>query len=210
MKLAVFFHVYLPDLDPCLPILAEQVDALEASGLVDAAWLQVGACGEAAAEPLLNCWFGGRVKFSPENTGEYHTLRLLQQWLPGHRDWQVCYHHTKGISHKNDAYGSWRRCMQKNVIEEWKLCVELLERGADTVGCHWLSSDRYPVIPARQRYWGGNFWWATARHLLSLPPLPEPNRPDGRYYDGEVWIGQTDRPIQVRDLAPHWPQKGCG
>jgi hypothetical protein len=45
---------------------------------------------------------------------------------------------------------------------------------------------------------GGNFWWANANYLRTLPPLRYKDR-----FDAETWIG-LGNPL-VHDLLPGWP-----
>lgn len=115
----------------------------------------------------------------------------------------VLYTHSKGAGQPIDGVSApWRRCMTRRLVEEGEHCIELLEAGHDTVGCHWLTPEEHPktvTIP----YYGGNFWWATAAHLQRLP---DP-RLDTRYH-AESWLG-TVRPLNPADLVPGWPGAGC-
>lgn len=209
MKLAVYYHAYIPD-ESALDICLDQLAALQVSELGDKAdRVSISLTGN--PEPLMlfpsllpkahiHCWNNPRQ-------GERNTLAFLQQNLePG---WAVCYHHSKGVSTPGDPYRNWRKCMERAVIINWEECVHFLEQGCDTVGAHWLCHERYPVIHPSQRYWGGNFWWATSEYLMTLPPLPTNVHSNGRYYEGEVWIGTGPRAPRKMDMARHWPQQGC-
>ena len=136
---------------------------------------------------------------------ELETLARLQQWIPGHEQFLVCYLHTKGAQYAVDTYGRWRRCMERVVLWGWRDCVQSLMDGADTAGAHWMTSKKYPIVGWDQRYWGGNFWWATARYLSTLPPI----NPDAGRYEAEVWIGKSPVAPKIVDFAPHFPQNQC-
>lgn len=204
--IATFYHCWLGERDQGVAILAEQMQALQSSGLAD-------ECGE-----IHLCGSGGDIllasalcpeKTQLENLGrevasEIPTIALLQQWSQGHDGDQVLYFHAKGASHPGDPYAKWRRCMNRAVIWNWRECVRALQAGFDTAGAHWMTSRRFPMMPPNQRYWGGNFWWANTRYLNTLPPVDSFSR-----YEAEIWIGRTDMPIRTLDLANHFPQNGC-
>ncbi len=216
MKLAVFYHAKLsgpgvPSEDQAMAIYTEQLAALGASGLAEAA--SEIHFGLPAHDALLGS------ALAPEGTqvhplagdvpSEFPTLKVLYEWLPGHEDWLVCYHHIKGLSWPRDHCARWRRCMTNAVIGNWMECTKALENGYDLAGAHWVTPERYGwIVGNTQRYFGGSFWWARGSYLRELPPLPSPQL-GMKYYGGEVWIGQSKHRPKVRDLAPHWPMSLC-
>lgn len=213
--IAVWYHCCLsgpgiPSAEQAVNILAEQMWALKASGLSDAAAeLHIGINGP-VEDQLLAMGLAPEKsvfhRYGPESRGEGHTLRQMKQSLqPGN---YVLYHHTKGVTHPGDGYAPWRRCMQRVCVENWRRCVDQLERGAETVGAHWLSHDRYTLIHPTQQYWGGTFWWASSDYLLTLPPIVVDDV-NGKCYEAEVWIGKCGRHPRAVDLANHWPMQGC-
>jgi hypothetical protein len=116
----------------------------------------------------------------------------------------VLYHHIKGVQYPNSpVHDRWRKCMEQACVWNWRECVRLLESGLDTVGAHWLTRTKYPMLGPGQRYWGGNFWWATSDYLLTLPPLPEDTW--SNRYLAEDWIGKSPINPRIHDFAPHWP-----
>lgn len=212
MKKALFYHAKLsgsgiPSEDLSLAILLEQMAALQRSGLANEA--EEIHFGVNRPDALLVATLAPNKThvhtLGADVEGERPTMQIMQDWLKGHEGWAVCYFHMKGVSHPGDLYSPWRHCMERVIIDNWERCVHLLVEGYDTVGAHWLTPARYPVL-AGQRYWGGNFWWAAAKYLAALPPLPPQS---GKYYSGEAWIGTGPRSPLVFDFEPHWPMSGC-
>jgi hypothetical protein len=229
MRLAVFYHCRLSggcnvdtgaSIDPVfgMRLFQDQIKTVVDSGLYSASnEFVIGVNGNA------DCWTSINATV-PSSDGQlvlYHgeksqsllpTMRFLQEWLPGHEDWAVCFFHSKGATHPNDPFNTaWRNCMMKHVITNWRACVADLEAGCDAAGCHWLHNS--PNDPNADR-WGGNsffggvFWWATARYLLTLPPLPEKITDRHSWFLPELWLG-NGRP-RIKDYHAQFPNlAGC-
>ena len=119
---------------------------------------------------------------------EWSTLSLM------HADSQVVdadfwYVHTKGASN-NPVYmnkvvqrnlRSWRGTMSHFVIGQHELCKALLE-SYDTVGPFFTTA--FKVGP----HFAGNFWWATSKHIRSLPFNLGLIRVR---HEAEFWIGKN-------------------
>lgn len=213
--LAVFYHTRLSggdppiDFDHAFGIMEEQMGALKRSGLEDAAdSIYIGvnggefdfiAAGELAPKKAV------LIRHPDHFRGELPTLNYLQKWLPGHEDWYVLYHHCKGAIHKGEgAYHAWRRRMQSATVDNWQRAVEAMDNGSESVGAHWLTPEQWPSLVGSP-FWGGNFWWAKASFLLTLPTIPETATTRAEFYIAESWIGSgPHRPI-VTDYHPGWP-----
>jgi hypothetical protein len=140
------------------------------------------------------------------------TMHFLQNWLPGHEDYAVCFFHTKGVTRPdNKFYQDWRKCMEYCVIYQWRRCVYDLNSGFDSVGAHWLENQATDIPTwGHGHFWGGVFWWAKAKYLLTLKKIPNQITPTAGWWEPEHWIGTGTQP-KVRDYAPHWPNpKDCG
>jgi hypothetical protein len=131
-------------------------------------------------------------------------MRELQKWLPGHEEWLVCFFHSKGATHPRDPMnGAWRDCMMRHCVLNWRECVGDLVSGYDAVGCHWLPNS--PNDPNADR-WGGNsffggvFWWSTAKYLLTLPPLPDKATDRHSWFLPELWLGNGNP--KIKDYHP--------
>ena len=221
--IAIFYHCLLyfgdpPDLSPiALPIVQEQLQALEQSGLLGAASeFRVGINGGSESLDVARVIFPDKAKFTMHglaSRAENLTLREIEKWLPGHEGWNVLYFHSKGCTHTaadtHHSRGLWRNCMMRHLVWNWSRCVTDLEAGFESVGCHWMEP---PATPPTQYIWAGNFWWARADFLLTLPSIMERARIkesgiaalESRY-ESEVWIGNGPRPPRVRDYhGPNW------
>lgn len=222
-KIAVFYHVRLNgsrvniDQSKAIPIMQEQMEAMEQSGLLDCAdEFHVGSNGTESESIPARFIAGPEAIFTAHGddsqdglVGELPTLGLLQDWMPSHRDWRVLYLHGKGVTKPDDPFRrAWRHCMMKTVVSNWKLCIYYLERGFDMVGAHWLTNEKYPQkigMGMPTPIWAGNFWWANVSYLLTLPPLIRKPIPGLDGMVAENWVGFR-RPLpMVVDLASHWP-----
>lgn len=147
-----------------------------------------------------------------DSHAENLTLVELEKWLPGHDDWYVLYFHAKACTHGpgpvRDSRALWRNCMMRNLVFQWRRCVADLQAGYESVGCHWMTGAK---TPPDQSIWAGNFWWAKASYLLTLPSIFERARikesgigaAESRY-EAEVWIGNGPRLPLIKDYHPDW------
>lgn len=221
-KLAVFYHCRVgggqnPPLneDYACSVMGEQMRTFEESGLANAAEhigiYSNGGLGCSLVAAQLAPPKALVIDNGAKAESILPTVCRLRDWLPDHRDWLVCFWHTKGVTHANDALNqTWRRCMERHVISNWDRCVKDLERGFDSVGAHWLTRERFgPQVVTP--FWGGMFFWATARFLLTLPGIPEKPSCRDDWFKAEGWIGMGQQRPKVIDYAPHWPAlKECG
>lgn len=214
MKLAVFYHCILDggavpiDTDHALRIMLEQMHALTVSGLADTAEeIIVGLNGSDASAMMARSLIPEKARLVRHQDGchsEIPTMALLRDWLPGHEDWAVLYHHIKGVTHpRNALYERWRRRMQQVCIWGWRFCISDMAEGIESCGCHWLTPEQWPQC-VKTPFWGGTFWWAKARYLMTLPPLPAPTWENR--YEAESWIGRGPRRPIVHDYHPGWPK----
>lgn len=213
--IAIFYHCvlngpHIPSEDYAICVLQSQMMALKQSGLEDASSRIVVGVNGGDGDFLLVCSLAPKhskvmVMCNKGGQSEIPTMQNLRDHLNVMQGHNVLYFHTKGVSYPgNQVWTNWRNCMEKVCVWNWKECVEALV-GYDTVGAHWITHEKYSSsgVLKGQRYWGGNFWWATSDYLLTLPPLP----PDSREarYEAETWIGKSRIPPLVHDFAPHFP-----
>lgn len=202
-KLAVWYHCKMsgegiPDPDLALSIVTEQMDSLKQSGLADAAdEINVRLNGPESDLMLLSAVVPPKALIGhngPGKRSELPTIAVIREWLPSHRDWFVCYHHSKGVTRLEqgvfniDGKAAHRRAMELWVIWNWRSCVGDLERGYDAVGINLVHPAKRPILPGC--FFVGNFWWARAEHMLTLPPLPDncPQFDTGTRCLAEGWV----------------------
>lgn len=224
--ICIFYHALFKLGDPpqvlpaALNVIEAQMTALRSSGLSErASQIIVGINGGEESKALA-------AAILPDNANlvfhglqchnECRTIRILEDWLPGHEDWYVLYHHSKGATHEpgHDFSARWRKCMQKHVITNWRLCVAALDEGYDAAGVHWMEP---PATPVGQYIFAGTFWWAKAAYLKTLPSIMERDRikvsgldsAESRY-EAEVWIGNGPVRPRVKDFHPNWNPSKIG
>lgn len=215
MKKAIFYHCLVSggsvpiDTAFACSIIAEQMNAFQKSGLLDEAdELHIGINGGGEDYQMVRlfvpCCHARYVLHGEGSTTEIPTLAALRRWLPGHEDWLVLYAHQKGVTHPGQlAYTAWRHRMERAVVWGWRDCVKSLENGIDACGCHWLTPEQFPTLVHKYPFFGGTFWWSTAKFLLTLPPLPPPTWQNR--FIAENWIGMGPRRPNVKDYYPGWP-----
>jgi hypothetical protein len=214
-QIAVYYHTRLsggdPHIDPdhAMGIMAEQMAELRRSGLEEAASrIVVGVNGgdcDFAAAAMMAPGKAELVQHPDHFRGELPTMFLMQKWAKENPDWYVMYHHTKGAIHKNEPlYDVWRHRMQDAVVTNWRRAIKDMDAGIESVGAHWLTPEGWPALVTAP-FWGGNFWWAKASFLNTLPQLRQTAMSRAEFYDAESWIGWGPRRPIVKDYCPGWP-----
>jgi hypothetical protein len=213
--IAIFYHSIFSggtipvDTGYACEIMAEQMRALKVSGLLDEAdEFHIGINGGPEDIDVAKLFVPCPVaKFTAHGIGattEIPTLNCLRRWLSGHEDWYVLYHHLKGVTHpRQELFTAWRRRLEKAVVWNWRDCVKQLDNGVDSCGAHWLTPEQFPTLVFGPPFWGGTFWWAKAKYLMTLPPLPEATWQNR--FEAEKWIGRGPKRPIVKDYCPGWP-----
>lgn len=126
---------------------------------------------------------------------EQVTLDPLWEMAKLNKNAYFTYGHTKGAANFNQINETWRRGMTRVNIVEWQKCIQALDEGASTVGCHYFPNNYDNHNP----FWGGTFWWATGTYLSTLPKCARNTR-----HDAEAWIGvnHQDPSFCANDLWP--------
>lgn len=219
--IAIFYHClfYMGEppelLTNACDIVRGQMNALRETGLLDAASeMVVGINGGKESDEMANLLLpdkARRVLHGLQCRNECRTILALEQWVQEHRDWYVLYFHAKGATHDPlDGYSfSWRSCMMKGVVKNWRTCIADLDAGCDAVGSHWMV---HPATPVGHNIFAGNFFWVKASFVLTLPSIMERDRIkvsgidsiESRY-EPEVWIGNGPQVPIVKDYhGPNW------
>lgn len=179
-----FYHIFADG--DWEPRVSDHIRALTQYGLKDSLKsFNVGVVGSVDN-------FNKVVTYLDQNTAGYELVAHSQEgWEQVTLDplWErakedpssyFLYCHTKGAANYAEVNERWRKGMTRKLVVEWKNCIEKLDAGCSTVGCHFR-----PISPlAETPYWGGNFWWATANHINALDRCLSDHR-----YRAEGWIG---------------------
>jgi hypothetical protein len=194
-RVMVWYHV--ATINNWADIHAEQVGKLALSGLLGAAEeVRIGHVGEAALPPETLGKL--RVAYRSRDRLEYEipTIQAMDRWvreLARPEEWAVLYFHTKGAGREDEPsqfnVSFWRRYMEHFVIERWRDCLGALD-GCDACGAD-LNFNPWP-------HFSGNFWWARAEYLRTLPPADSLRREDP--VRAELRIGESSRPMALHSL----------
>lgn len=218
--IAIFYHClfFLGEpprlLEHGCDIIYEQMHLLQSTGLLDAASeFHVGVNGGKESAFATRIFLPHKAKVTLHGLqcrNECRTIRMIEEWLPEHEEWFCLYFHAKGATHSADdgLRLNWRKCMERNLITNWRRCYRDLEEGADIVGCHFMTGDK---TPPGQSILAGNFWWAKASYLSTLPSIMERDRIkvsgidslESRY-ESEIWAFNGPKKPTVRDYHPAW------
>lgn len=192
-----FFHVAFMNGFGGLLVAAEMHGRIMQSGLYDSSdAIKVVLLGDSAQAQEFKSYVLDRhakyevVHISPDiQEWEWPTLKAMSEYCKV-VDCDVWYAHTKGASNcRPDVHPyiqrnirSWRGVMCHDIMTQHSLCKELLKE-FDAVG-PLLSLDRW--VP----HFVGNFWWATADHIRTLPSIPYELSNERAY--AEAWIGSRE------------------
>lgn len=114
---------------------------------------------------------------------EFPTLNKLQEYCRLNENDNVLYIHTKGVSLKNEQYiVDWRNYMLYFLIENFKNCLDKLNT-YDTCGVD--------LVQLPSQHYSGNFWWAKAKHINTLPEFFEMPIILTERHKAEFWICST-------------------
>ncbi len=216
-KLAVFYHTCINvNRDHGINIIAAQMQALRSCGLLPHVDQFIcGVNGDETDELVVASMLPepGTTFINHPGTwasGEVPTINFIHDWLIAHPSHYVMYHHMKGLScppgsHYHSLREHWRWCMQTHVVERWRECVDVLDQGYEVCGAHFVTPSQYPGnghVP----FMAGNFWWAKASFLSTLPRLDPTGHLEGGRYEAEAWIGRGTRWPKGKDMkeVSHW------
>ncbi len=191
MKLVIFIHAAITG--RCSSRLEMYLNTIYKSGLYDnVEKIFIDYVGSDSF-PMLNINFDIDNKIIYKkisnnlDTYELLTLSDIYKFCVNNKEYNVLYIHTKGITGDiNICIEDWVSYMIYFLITKWKNCIELLDFN-DTVG---VDLRNYPTL-----HYSGNFWWASANHIRSLPdPIvfnnleKYPNPLNSIRHNQEFWI----------------------
>lgn len=200
--LSIFYHIWSPDqTDLWQFIVDEQLKRLYRHHLHLSADIYCAISGPLAERTArfvsLYDWVQILEVSADDQAYEGLTLKKLYEHVHTHTATQaVMYFHTKGISHmtghsslchvpgiNNDrmfkSVNSWRHQMEWGVIDKWRDALVKLND-------HHVAGVNYCVHP--WPHMSGNFWWARADYIRSLP---HPTQAAYQHDEGD--FGNIDR-----------------
>ena len=183
-------------------VVREIIVAIKTSGLFDRIeGLYFGIVGPDNVQDLLE---DGNILYHDKRLEcyEFLTLKHLHQYAYEHPESLILYLHTKGCSvdpERMKTGRDWRRYMLHFVVDRYKECLDALET-SDVCGVDWRQSPR--------AHFSGNFWWARADYLTTLPSIDEISRSEAPWvisprHNAEFWIGMNSqvRPVSLFDCG---------
>jgi hypothetical protein len=193
MKLAVFIHAAI--LPRCEEILQRFLQRIKESGLYDAALnVYISFVGtDPFPENLVKRTTTEFPKItllrSSNELKDYEvpTQQLLHSFCLENQDYNVLYLHTKNVGKEsNPCVEDWVEYMSYFSIDQWRNATSFLEN-YKTSG---VDLREQPTL-----HYSGNFWWARASHIASLPSPLEfrnlrkyPNPLNSERHNQEFWI----------------------
>lgn len=200
MNIATFFHIWA-DGAWKLP-MAEHLVTCKNAGFP--ATTHYGIVGSAENRAKVREWLKARdtgpwrVCAEADEGWEAVTLDVLHEFALTAGDCALLYLHDKGSYTNHPINHSWRGDAEQKLAAEWRHRVRDLETH-DGVGLHWLTPGEFGFRGCVKPFFGGNFWWATAEYVRSLPPVDKTDR-----FAAETWIGQG-KGARMLGLRSGWP-----
>jgi hypothetical protein len=168
------------------------IDSIKKSGLYDKTTvIRIGVVNDKSdliPEKLLNDPKMDVIYVGKSSEYERPTLLHMRKYSEIDReDTKYYYLHTKGIRHFGTPTESfvidWINMMLYWNIERWELAVKQLDI-SDTYGCNYQTKIQHINC---ENHYSGNFWWATRKHIRTLP-----NIINNKYNDPEFWLCLTE------------------
>lgn len=121
--------------------------------------------------------------------GEHRGIWKVEEIGRREEEYNILYTHSKGVYNKYtnvhtaqevhqlkiDGINCWTEMLTYFTVERWKDCVAKLNEGYDTTGTRNVH-----------RWWWGNFWWASSRHIKKLRAFT-----GGSRWECEAWLHES-------------------
>jgi hypothetical protein len=150
-------------------IINEQINNLVISGLYDYSTKILYGCNCKDCDIFLDNYLQKYSKFKKLNNAicpnkkSYENITInsmLEFSKKNKKEFYGLYLHTKGTSSGNNkAVSNWRNFMMFYLVNNYKLCIDILNRGFYTCGVNYLN---YP------KHYSGNFFWFNSNYLRTL------------------------------------------
>ncbi len=183
-EIHIFIHVCT--LGHWKEILWQEIAKVRKSGLYDACdSISLGVVGSEDVTVFASLFPKIHLLYQDPDVTLYERKTLLQLHdfcSAKADDTLVLYLHTKGVRHGPHAcqIEDWRNYLLYFTVERWRDCVSALTQDdLDVCSVNWL------LLPSP--HFSGNFWWATAGYIKSLPHFI-----GSQYTDPEMWFCQNN------------------
>jgi hypothetical protein len=185
IPLIIFIHIGAIDVNITQPILNKIITNLTKSGLYSKAKkIYYGIVGKDLDLIKLPKKFEIVYKNYDPVVYEIPTINKLLDFAKSNTKHYILYLHTKGVTKKkcNDInyQEKWSDIMQYFCITKYKKCIEVLDKGYDTVGC--LLQHKFIFMT----HYCGNFWWCNSEYIKTRPYLPKDTSGWGK--SAEFWV----------------------
>jgi len=187
----IFYHIginslygHTVDLSKAMCLINDQLNEIFYSGLYEKCDAIYYGCNGANSDTILKELFQDYKKIKPlefgaiapnEQTYENKTINAMIQFSKNATEpFYGLYIHTKGMTHPKNTTGEWRKHMEHWLIKKHSLCIDILNRGFNTVGTGLLI--KHPLwtptgqsnIMAKNKWiqsYCGNFYWFSSTYL---------------------------------------------
>lgn len=185
IPIVIFIHIGALDINITQPIIDKIIFNLNNSGLYNLATkIYCGVVGKDLDLVQLPKKCEIIYKNYDPSVYEIPTINKLLEFVKTNKNHYILYLHTKGATKKKcngiNYQEKWSDVMQHFCIKNHKKCVELLDKGYDTVGC-LLQNILYFGA-----HYSGNFWWTKSSYIKNHDYLPKDTTSWGR--GAEFWL----------------------
>ncbi len=111
---------------------------------------------------------------------EYPGIEMVTKISNKNPNDKILYFHSKGITRENAA-NDWVAYLEYFNINNYKLALDLLDKGNDAVSVEYLKNPK--------PHFSGNFWWANCNYINKLK-LPNEN---SKRHEFEFFIGNCNK-----------------
>lgn len=191
----IFYHVCA--IGRFEDIMKRQLSTLKKSGLldkVDNVYVNIVGGNETRAQELCKNTTDKCV-FSQGNNEiqEKSTLKKLQDHCTTNPSKRVLYIHSKGVTRSTIAprIDDWSRLMEHFLITRYQRCQACLRR-FDTCGVNFITTH------ISQPHYSGNFWWANASYINTLPDVINYRGGVSKRVSSEMWISSSPNGMRYK------------
>jgi hypothetical protein len=131
-----------------------------------------------------------------EKTYENKTINKLLEIAHENPEAYILYIHSKGVTLKNQIQVPWRHYMMEKMVKNHDVCINLMDKGYETVGSMILLNEYFFGFP----HYSGNFFWTTSKYATSLEPITKLSV----RHEAERWILSKMIPKAHISLGPVW------